>query len=219
MAGFIDDLSLVLDLLILVTAAVFYTALLVWVEFRRKDLARANTHLRGGAVLLGFLGAFLALIGIWGETTWPLPVQFNLFFFDMVILLSIILLAFTTAVFAKLPTHFVGLLAALAGCAVIFYGIRGYQLGLTEDPWTTYLMYLAFGGTAIMVYPATLFIDWFIVGPVTPNADPLPSPPVPNYPWLWRILIGMFLLAVFLAGLAAVAYGVDTVWGHLAYAP
>jgi uncharacterized membrane protein len=217
--AFIDDLSLVLDLLILVASVVFYTGALVWFEFRRKDTARANTHLREGAFLMGLLGVFSGALGLWGEMNWPLPASYNLFFFDAVVMMSLVLIAFAAAVFLRLPTHFVGMLSVIVGLGILFYGVRAYQVGLTLDPWTTLLLYLGFGGMAIMAYPATLFVDWFVVGPATAGADPLPSPPIPNYPWLWRILLGMFLLAVFLAGLAAVGYGVDTVWGHLAAAP
>jgi uncharacterized membrane protein len=222
--GFTDDLTLVLDLLILVTAAVFYTAVLVWFEGRRKDLARANTHLREGAVLLGLLGALIGAIAIWGELTWPIQgfpgaTSYDLFFFDALIMLALLLVAFSLTVWFRLPTHFVGMLGVIIGLGILFYGVRAYQLNLTKDPLDTLLMYLAFGGTSIMSYPATLYIDWFVVGPTVPGADPLPSPPTPNYPWLWRILIGMFLLAVVLAGVAAVGYGISTAWAHLGSPP
>ncbi len=222
--GFIDDLSLVLDLLILVTAAVFYTAVLVWFEARRKDLVRANAHLQSGAVLLGLLGGFLAIFAIWGELTWPIQgfptaTSYDLFFFDVLILLSLLLIAFAVAVRMRFPTHMVGMLGVIMGLGVLFYGVRAYQLGLTQDKLDTLLMYLAFGGLSIGAYPATLYLDWFVVGPVTPGADPLPSPPTPNYPWLWRILIGGFLVLVVLAGIAAVGYGVDVAWSHLGAPP
>ena len=147
-----------------------------------------------------------------------LMVLHNLFF-AMLVLLGFLLVAFSLAVRLKFPTHMVGMLGAVIGLGVLFYGVRAYQLNLTKEPFETLLMYLAFGGVAIMSYPATLFVDWFVVGPSVPGADPLPSPPTPNYPWIWRILLGLFLLAVILAGLAAVFYGIDAAWGHLASPP
>ncbi len=216
---FLDDLTLVLDLLILVTATVFYTAVLVWFEVRRKDLVRANSHLREGALLLGLLGFFLGVISVWGETDWPLPGQFNLFFFDATLMLSIILIAFALAVWYRFPTHFVGMLSVIAGLGVLFYGVRAYNLGLTLDPRDTLYLYLGFGAAAIGAYPATLYIDWFVVGPTTPGADPLPSTPTPQWPWLWRILLSGFLLLIVLAGAAAVGYGIAAAWGHLASPP
>ncbi len=222
--AFLDDLSFILDLLILVTALVFYTAVLVWFETRRKDTARANTHLRGGALLLGILGGLLGIFGLWGELTWPIAgfpgaTSYDIFFFEPVLMLSLLLIGFAVAVWYRLPTHFVGLIGVLVGLAILFYGVRAYQLNLTQEPLQTLLLYLAFGGTAILAYPATLYVDWFVVGPATPGADPLPSNPVPDYPWLWRVLVGMFLLGVILAGVAAVGYGITVAWAHLGAPP
>lgn len=222
--AFIDDLSLVIDLVILVCAVVFYTGALVWFEFRRKDAVRAYTHLRAGAVLIGILGSILGLFAIWGELTWPIngfptATSYDLFFFDVLTFLALLLVAFAITVRVRLPTHFVGMFSVIIGLGVLFYGVRAYQLNLTEEPLETLLLYLAFGGVAILVYPATLFIDWFVVGPQVPGADPLPSPATPNYPWLWRVLLGLFMLAVVLAGIAAVLYGIDIVWAHLAAPP
>jgi putative membrane protein len=222
--AFIDDLSLVIDLLILLCAVVFYTGVLVWFEFRRKDQVRAYSHLRGGTLMIGMLGLVIGLFSVWGEITWPIngfpgATSYDLFFFDVLILLSLLLVSFAVAVWLRLPTHFVGMFSVIAGIGVLFYGVRAYQISLTLDPYETLLMYVAFGGVAILVYPATLFIDWFVVGPQVPGADPLPSPPTPNYPWIWRVLLGLFLLAVVLAGVAAVLYGINIVWSHLASAP
>ncbi|MGA7924315.1 MAG: DUF981 family protein [Thermoplasmata archaeon] len=222
--AFIDDLSIVIDLLILLCAGVFYTGALVWFEFRRKDPIRAYVHLRGGATLLGFVGVLIGFFAVWGELTWPIngfpgAGSYDLFFFDVLILLTFLLIGFATMVWMRLPTHFAGMFSVVIGLGVLFYGVRAYQINLTTDPLETLLLYLAFGGVAILAYPATLFIDWFVVGPQVPGTDPLPSPPTPNYPWLWKVLLGLFMLAVILAGVAAVLYGIDIVWSHLASPP
>ncbi len=221
---FVDDLTLILDLLILVTVTVFYTGVLVWFEMRRKDPVRANTHLHEGAILLGMLGGVIGIISIWGELAWPITgfpgaQSYDLFFYDVLILLGLLLIAFAITVRQRLPTHFVGMLGVIIGLGVFFYGVRAYQLGLTKDPLETLLMYLAFGGVAILSYPATLFVDWFVVGPTVPGADPLPSNPTPDYPWIWKILLGLFMAAVLLAGVAAVLYGINAAWAHLASPP
>jgi uncharacterized membrane protein len=222
--AFIDDLGLVVDLLILLTAAIFYTGVMVWFEFRRKDPVRAYTHLRGGTVLIGLLGALIGIFALWGELTWPIAgfptaLSYDLFFFDMLLLLSLLLIAFAVSIRLRLPTHFVGMLGVIIGLAVLFYGFRAWQLQLTEDPLETLLMYMAFGAVSIGTYPVTLFIDWFVVGPQVPGADPLPSKTTPDYPWIWRILLGTFLLLVVLAGIASVWYGIDIIWGHLGAPP
>jgi putative membrane protein len=217
--AFIDDLTLILDLLILVTVAIFYTSFSVWVQYRRKDSERSLGHLQEGAALLAVLGAGIGLVAIWGETTWPLPGAYDLFFFDPLYMFSLILIAFGIAVWRGLPTHLVGILAAVMGSGIVYYGARAYELSLTKDPLETFLMYLAFGGMGIMAYPATLFIDWFVVGPTNARASPLPSGPTPDYPWLWRVLVGLFLVVVVVAGIAAVAYGFSSAWSHLQSPP
>jgi uncharacterized membrane protein len=222
--AFIDDLTLVLDLLILVTTAIFYTALTVWFEISRRDYVRSYSHLREGAVIIGLLGLLLGFFGIWGEITWPIngfptATSYDLFFFDVLIMLSLLLVAFAVTIRMKLPTHFVGMLGVIIGLGVLFYGFRAYQLGLTKDPFETLLMYMAFGAMAILSYPVTLFVDWFVVGPQVPGADPLPSQPHPSYPKVWMVLIGLFMATVFLAGLASVLYGISTAWAHIGSPP
>lgn len=224
MPAFIDDLSIVLDLMILICAAVFYTGGMVWFETSRKDNLRAVSHLRSGAFILGILGGLIGIIAIWGELTWPFgfaaPLSaYNLFFFDPLLLLAILLVAFPLALRFRYPTHFVGMLGVFVGMCIAFYGTRGYQLSLTKDPLETFLMYLAWAAMSIGIYPATLYVDWFVIGPSNPGTDPLPSPPTPNYPKLWWILLGLFMFLVVLAGVAAVLYGIDTAWGHLSGPP
>jgi uncharacterized membrane protein len=221
---FVDDLTLVLDLLILVTCAIFYTGAMVWFEIRRKDPVRANAHLRAGAMMIGLLGGLLGVFSVWGELAWPITGfpgagSYDLFFYDVLILLSLLLIAFALAVRYRFPTHMIGMLGVIIGLGVLFYGVRAYQLSLTENPFETLLLYMAFAGVAILSYPATLFVDWFVVGPTVPGADPLPSPPMPNYPWIWRVLLSGFMLLIVLAGVAAVFYGIDAAWAHLASPP
>ncbi|HTT73233.1 MAG TPA: DUF981 family protein [Thermoplasmata archaeon] len=217
--SFLDDLTLIIDLLVLIAAVVFYTGFMVWLSYRRNDTDRAVSHLREGATLLGLLGGLAGIFGLWVELTWPLPGAYNIYFGDPIIMLAILLVAFGVTVSRKLPTHFVGMLGVVLGSGVIFYGSRAYLLNLTSDPFETFLLYLGYGAAAIMAYPATLFIDWFIVGPQLPSVQPLPSGPKPDNPRMWMVLLGLFLLIVVLAGVAAVIYGFTSVWAHLGSPP
>jgi uncharacterized membrane protein len=225
---FTDDLTVVLDLLILVAVAVFYTGFMVWLEMHRKDRLRAETHLREGALLMGMLGGILGVFALWGEFTWPLNVtipsgnvlaSYDLLFFDSLLMLSFLLVAFAVAVTFRRPTHMVGVLGVVIGGGIIYYGYRAWTLSLTLEPLETLLLYLGFGAVAIGSYIACLYIDWFVVGPGHPGADPLPSDPTPRYPMMWNLLLGTFLLLVVLAGIAALFYGFDTAWAHLAAPP
>ncbi|EQD52568.1 membrane protein containing DUF981, partial [mine drainage metagenome] len=142
---FLDDLTLILDLLVLLSATVFYTAFFVWWHSRKNDTARAQSHLKEGATIMGLLGTFLAALAFWGEFTWPLPGAYNIYFFDPLFLLSLVLIAFGIAVWYRLPTHFVGMISLVIGAGVAYYGARAYILGLTQDPFETLLLYLGFG--------------------------------------------------------------------------
>jgi len=233
---FIDDLSLIIDLVILVPCLVFYTGFMVWLNVRKDDLARAQAHLREGGLMLGIVGAVIATIAIWGEENWPLSVvvpiggtptnvlaSYDQFFFDVLVLLGVLLVAFAVTVYFRHPTHVVGMMAVVVGFGVAFYGYRAYTMSppLTLDPLETFLLYLAFAGMAILSYPATLYVDWFVQGPTHPEASPLASEakPRPQYRWMWTGLLGFFLLVVVLAGIAAVWYGFDIGWAHLAAPP
>lgn len=225
---FLDDLTLVLDLLILVTVSVFYTGVTVWFEMSRNDGPRARAHLRQGGLMAGILGALMMLIALWGEFTWPLSLVINgsnvlaaydLLFFDALMMLSLLLVGFAIAVSLRLPTSPVGVLGIVIGAGIMYYGYRGYTLSLTKDPLETLLMYLAFGAVAIMSYPVTLFIDQYVVGPAHPESSPMPADPKMSYPMLWMAVNALFLVFVVLAGAAAVAYGFSTAWAHLAAPP
>ena len=216
---FVDDLTLILDLLILVAGTVFYTGFFVWLHSRRKDPVRALSHLRQGSFLMALLGGLIGVIGLWGEFTWPLPGPYNLYFFDPLMMLALLLVGFGVTVRLGQPTHFVGMLGVIIGGGVMYYGARAYYLSLTKDPFETLLLYLGFGGVAILSYPVTLFVDWFVVGPRNSSVAPLPSDEQPTYPDLWMALLGLFLVVVVLAGIAAVVYGFSTAWSHLESPP
>ncbi len=222
--AFIDDLSVIVDLLVLVAVVIFYTGFLVWFHtLYRKDPARAYAHLREGGFVLGLLGGILGLFALWGEFVWPLTIAtpggdltvYNVFFGDPLILIAVLLVAFGFAVWAKLPTHFIGVMAVASGGGVIYYGYIGYQNSLTLDHLETFLLFIAWGALAIGSYGATLFVDWFVIGAQNPSAGPLASSTTPAYPRMWTVLIFAFLVVVILAGIAAIWYGQDIVWGHL----
>jgi uncharacterized membrane protein len=215
----VDNLSILVDLLVLLSVTVFYTGVLVWFSYHNKDLDRAEKNLREGAWLIGFLGGIIGVFALWAEITFPLTegtsTVYNTFFFDPLVMLALLTVGFAVAIAYRFPTHYIGVLGVVTGSAVIYYGIHAYQLGLTKDPFETLLMYLAFGGVAILLYIPTLFIDWFIVGPKDPAVQPVASSPTPANPRMWTVLLGFFLAVVFLAGLAAVLYGFSIVWSHL----
>lgn len=211
-----DYLAIVVDLMVLVAVAVFYTGFAVWFNYRKDDLNRANAALRQGGVAIVLLGVLLGVLGMFGELYQPLfNLSYNVFFFDPLTMLAFLLVAFGVLILLRLSTTIVGVLGAASGVAVLYYGVVAYQDGLTLDPVETLLMYIAFGVLACALLIPTLFIDWFITGPKYPNTQPIASDPTPKYPMMWNLLIGIFMLTVFLAGLAAALYGLNIAWGHI----
>ncbi len=212
----IDNISLIVDLLIVAVVTVFYTGFYVWFNFRRKDLDRAVTGLREGAFLLIVLAVFAGIVALWGELTFPLFGSYNVFFFDPLALFALLIGAFGLTVWFRLPTSFVGVFGVVVGSGIILYGVRAYQLGLTLDPLETLLLYLAFGALAIGTIVPALFVDWFVMGPKFPNVQPIASTETPEYPRMWTVFLGAFMALTFLAGLAAMFYAFSIVWAHLA---
>ncbi len=220
--AFIDDLTIILNLMILACAVVFYTGFLVWWHTRKKDLERAYSHLKEGALLMALLGGLVGAIALWGEFTWPIKGNsaYNLYFFDPLFMLALLLVAFGVTVWNRLPTHFVGMLGLVIGSGAIYYGVRAeLYLSLTREPVETLLLYLGFGAMGILALPATLYTDWFVTGPTNPASAPLPSGPEPTYPRVWSALLLVFLAVVVLAGIAALLYGFSTAWAHLESPP
>src|SRR5487761_1063356 len=214
-----NNISVLLDLLILIAAAVFYTGFLVWFSYRGKDLERAEKNLRAGAWLIGSLGVFVAIFAFWAEMTFPLTSGSssvdNVLFFYPLLMLAFLTVAFAVSIGIRFPTHYIGVLGAVIGCAVIYYGVHAYLLGLSDQPVLTVMMYCAFGAVAILLYIPTLFVDWFIVGPRVPSVQPIASSATPANPRMWIGLLGFFMAVVFLAGLAAVLHGFSIVWSHV----
>ncbi len=64
---FVDNLSIVTDLLILVPCLVFYTGFMVWLNLRKKDVPRAQAHLREGGIMLGILGVVIGIYALQGS--------------------------------------------------------------------------------------------------------------------------------------------------------
>lgn len=165
--AFVDDLALV-EVLIAAVAALFaYAGVRVWWATRVNDANDLRSVLRGLAVPAGALGATTFVLAVWGEMTWPFPsfmAGYNIFFFDPMILLGAVLLAYSVTVALGAKTQYVGMFALIAGAATLFYGWTGYTSStpFTKDPLDTFLMYGAFAATGIFAFPASIVVDHFL---------------------------------------------------------
>jgi len=240
---FTDTLGFQLFTLAMVAGVLFYSGLIGYITYRRYGPGRTYEHLRGTAVPLGMLGVVVTSVGMWGEITWPLPGSYNILFFDPYVLLGVVLLGFSLSVVTRFKTQYIGLMAAMTGALSIYYGYSAYILNMTKEPMTMLFLYVALGGTAILTFPITVFIDRMVLAPLTsPSAAPSATeasapvsgsifptisiramadvdPPV-TLPWK-LVFTGFSLFLLFAVGSAilAIIIGGGAIPAHLASAP
>jgi putative membrane protein len=164
---FFDDLALIEVLLLLAAAVLAYGGVLAWWAIRTNDPKGLRGVLRGLSVPLGALGVTTLALALWGEMTWPFPsfmAGYNIFFFDVLFLMGIVLLAFAVSAAFSLRMQFAGLIAFVSGGVTLFYGWTGYTASpaFTKDPFDTLLLYAGFGLAGILALPATVIVDYYL---------------------------------------------------------
>jgi len=224
---FVDTLAFQLFTLAFVSGLLFYSGVVGYVTYLRHGPRRTFEHLRAQAIPLGGLGVIIASIGLWGEIVWPLPGSFNILFFDPYVLLGVVLLGFAVSVAFRWRTQYVGLLAMMVGLLSIYYGAEAYNLGLTKEPLAMFLLYVAMGGTAVFTFPVTLWLDRYVVTPLSASATPgegtdTGGTKIAQMTAEVKVLFGLFLIfLLFAAGsaIAALWIGGGALPQHLTYAP
>lgn len=238
--AFIDPLAFVEVMLFLTAVVGTWVSLESLGAVRRDRPDELRAILQGAAVPFLTLGAVAFLLSFWGETTWPLPGSYNILFWDVFFLFGIVLLSFGFAFYRGIRIQYSGLMALAAGIIVIFYGVTGYQQGLTKDPLETLLLYLGFGAVAILSLPASLVADWFLA-PVRPTQFPWSRAPEVKEPTggavtevaaphelsatfrrvvsLAKVVAYLFPVFFGLAAIAALLYIASTVPAHLMSPP
>ncbi len=217
--AFVDPLALQLFTLAFVATLLFYSGAVGYLNYRRHGHHKTYEHLRGAAIPLAGLGVIVFAIGIWGELTWPLPGSYNILFYDPYSLLGIILVAFAVSVLLRLRTQYVGVLAGVTGALSIYYGVSAYGLGMTAEPIAMLFLYIALGGTAVLTFPVTVYIDRMVV---VPELENLPDVERKTLTLPWKLAYGGFLLFLLFAvasAILALAIGGGALGSHLASAP
>jgi len=217
--AFVDPLALQLFTLAFVAGLLFYSGVVGYVTYMRHGHRRTFEHLRAQTVPLAGIGAIVFAIGIWGEVTWPLPGSYNILFYDPYSMLGVILVGFAVSVNFRLRTQYIGLLAAMTGALSMYYGISAYSLGMTAEPLYMLFLYLALGGTAVLTFPVTIYIDQMVVGPELEGA---PDAVKKALTLPWKLAYGGFLLFLLFAvgsAILALLIGGGALSSHLASAP
>lgn len=166
---FVDDLGLIEVLLALVGALFAYSGVLIWWSIRQNDAPSVRKVLKGVSTPLAAVGGATLILAFWGEMTWPFLASdglagYNIFFFDPMLLLGLVLVAYAVSAQYTLKLQYAGLLALLAGAATLFYGYSGYTAtpAFTKEPFDTLLLYMGFGAAGIFAFPTSVVVDYYL---------------------------------------------------------
>ena len=241
---FVDDLGFIVALILAAAAVFTYTAVRVFLAILRNEPKAVRAILKASSIPTGMIGVTAFLLGIYTEMTWPFLLSdglgaYDIFFGDVVMLFSLVLIAYAVVAYLGLRLEYAGLFALVAGVTTAWYGYWGYTtlvkpgvLGLTKDPLETLLLYLAFAAAGFFAFPATLAVDWYLEhpGPTwTPfsfslrpaSASPEAPPSAGGYhlPATFYLVTVWFPIFAFLAFVAAWFYMGSILPGHLTSPP
>lgn len=207
--AFIDDLGVELFTLIFVAVLTLYMTLGVYVGYRKDGEKDIYAHISPGIIPLAIVGFFIVIMGLFSEMDWPFPggtAAYNILFGDPYVMLGVVILGFTISIQYRRKLQYVGLLALLVGIMGIWYGISGYNLGMTKEPIVLLGMYLSFGFAGILAYPVTLILDWI------PGSKP-------NVWKGWMIFLVLFWICLVIAVITTGLTAFPAIASHLASPP
>jgi putative membrane protein len=202
---FIDNLAFSLFSLSIAGFLVLYLIISVYLEYRRKQ-KRYDEVISGVYAPLMLVGLYMVISAAWGQFTWPLPGAYNILFYDPMASFGLVLLALALTIRYKVRYDYVGFFGLLVGIMTIFYGIQGYNIGLTKEPIALLAMYAFFGVAGIFSYPVTLVLERL--------------PGLQKNPWIgWSLCLVIFCLAMFAASVLAGYIAISAIPAHLVSPP
>ena len=207
---FIDELAYILFAIGFVGVLTLYMTISVYYNYRKNIKKKNNIDIyeiiSGGILPIGAVGIYLFVVALWGQFTWPLPGSYNMLFFDPLMSLSIVLIAFAWSIRTKHKMHYVGLFSLLVGLMTIDYGITGYVLGLTQSPLAFMGLFVSYGLVGVFAFPVTIIMD---------NQPGKTS----SHPKVWFVLVLLFWLFLILATLLAFTVAGLSLYPHLSTPP
>ncbi|MCL4444168.1 MAG: DUF981 family protein [Candidatus Thermoplasmatota archaeon] len=203
--AFVDDLALELFVLALVGVISIYMTASVYLEYRRGNVKDIEGVLRQGVFPLGLLGAFIFIMGLFGEIAWPLPGSYNILFYDPFVIIGIVILSMSVAIYLRQKLQFVGILAFFSGLIAIFYGANAYTDGMTSSPIAMLGLYIAFGLTGMFTWPATYIYD------VLPSKGKVSN--------IWTLILVIFWIGLVVSAILAAFTAIEAVPQHLLKPP
>jgi putative membrane protein len=163
--AFTDILLFEMVCLVMATVLIGYVGIVGYFAMRANNAKGLKETFRGAAVPLGSLGFTATTLGIWGEMVWPLPGSYNILFTDVFLLFGVTLLVLAVSMALSLKLQYAGLFGLVSGGMAIAYGYNGWQLGMTKEPFDTFLLFAGFGFAGILGFPATVVADRYLAHP------------------------------------------------------
>lgn len=183
--AFIDILAFEEVTLLMAAVLIGYLGVIGLFAMRRNDPAGVKAVMKGAAVPIGALGAIATTFGIWAEMVWPYPApylaSYNILFNDTYLLFGLTLLGFAISMALSLKLQYVGLFALVAGGTTIAYGYQGWILGMTKDPFETFLLFAGYGLAGLLAFPTTVVVDHFLAHPVSSATSAPASVAAPSH--------------------------------------
>ncbi len=205
MAIFIDNLAYALFVISFAGFMLLYTIISIYLNYLRKG-KDFTEYVKAATIPLSVLALYMIISGFWGQFTWPLPGSYNILFYDPFISFGLIIFAFVMSIRYNTKISFVGFLSLMIGVMVIIYGIVGYNVGLTSAPLALLGMYFMYGIAAILGYPVSFILET--------------KPGIKKEVWKgWSILLGLFILFLFIGSCLAAFVGISAIPAHLFSAP
>ncbi len=206
---FVDDLGLEIFILAFVGFLLAYAAASILLAFRRKNEDEVKERLSSLAIPTGIIGMFVMVMSIAGELLWPIPAfngrGYDILFFDAFSLLGILLISLSFSICLKKRLEYSGLLAFMFGITVIYYGVTGYNLGMTKEPLAMLGLYGLFGLSGVLALPAAMAMD-----------KALRSQQISRQWFAWAYAFVVFMV---LSALVSIIVAGPAIAAHLAKAP
>jgi putative membrane protein len=201
---FTDILTSQLFVLGFVGLVLVYMAVDFYLSYR-KGKARGK-DLAPGSIPLFMLGGYELISGLFGQFLWPLPGSYNILFYDVYVMMGLVIISAAWAIRSKASLRYTGFLSMLAGFMASYYGIIGYMHGLSQAPIFLLLLYLGYGFSGILGFPVTVLFDNIQDGVKIKSK-------------LWIGVLGLFALSLLLASILAILTAASAVPSHLASPP
>ena len=154
-----ESVDFLLFLLGAASTIIFYLTVISFARYLKSRKVDMYEVVGGGAMPILVIGVCMFLISAYLKVTMQVSEPYTNIILNPIMAASIVFVAFALAVETRQEVHYAGLLAMLTGLLTIYYGIVGYQSGITSVPTNFGILYAAFGMVGIFAFPVSLIMD------------------------------------------------------------